>query len=135
MKIFDTIAKLGHEQLVLCADESAGYRGIIAIHDTTLGPALGGTRVWNVMDTVAYTADIWDPATGQWTIGAAAVRARLEAAYAAAIQDPTVRSRLEAIGYDPARDAPGEFARAIRQDRLAARAIMRVAGSAAPRAR
>lgn len=47
MKIFDTIAKLGHEQLVLCADESAGYRGIIAIHDTTLGPALGGTRFWN----------------------------------------------------------------------------------------
>lgn len=47
MKLFDTIAKLGHEQLVLCADESAGYRGIIAIHDTTLGPALGGTRFWN----------------------------------------------------------------------------------------
>lgn len=47
MKIFDTIAKLGHEQLVLCADDSAGYRGIIAIHDTTLGPALGGTRFWN----------------------------------------------------------------------------------------
>jgi leucine dehydrogenase len=47
MNLFDTIAKLGHEQLVLCADESAGYRGIIAIHDTTLGPALGGTRFWN----------------------------------------------------------------------------------------
>ena len=40
MKVFDTIAKLGHEQLVICADDSAGYRGIIAIHDTTLGPAL-----------------------------------------------------------------------------------------------
>ena len=47
MQLFDTIAKLGHEQLVLCADESAGYRGIITIHDTTLGPALGGTRFWN----------------------------------------------------------------------------------------
>ena len=47
MDIFNTIAKLGHEQLVLCADEGAGYRGIIAIHDTTLGPALGGTRFWN----------------------------------------------------------------------------------------
>ena len=46
MKLFDTIAKLGHEQLVICADETAGYRGIIAIHDTTLGPALGGTRFW-----------------------------------------------------------------------------------------
>ena len=47
MELFNTIAKLGHEQLVLCADASAGYRGIIAIHDTTLGPALGGTRFWN----------------------------------------------------------------------------------------
>jgi leucine dehydrogenase len=47
MKLFDTIAQLGHEQVVVCADKSAGYRGIIAIHDTTLGPALGGTRFWN----------------------------------------------------------------------------------------
>jgi leucine dehydrogenase len=46
MKIFDTIAEMGHEQVVLCHDPSAGYRGIIAIHSTTLGPALGGTRFW-----------------------------------------------------------------------------------------
>jgi leucine dehydrogenase len=46
MKIFDTIAEMGHEQVVLCHDQSAGYRGIIAIHSTTLGPALGGTRFW-----------------------------------------------------------------------------------------
>ena len=38
---------MGHEQLVLAHDKSTGYRGIIAIHDTTLGPALGGTRFWN----------------------------------------------------------------------------------------
>ena len=38
---------MGHEQVVLCHDKAAGYRGIIAIHDTTLGPALGGTRFWN----------------------------------------------------------------------------------------
>ncbi|MBC7896403.1 MAG: Glu/Leu/Phe/Val dehydrogenase [Cytophagaceae bacterium] len=37
---------MGHEQLVLCHDKASGYRGIIAIHDTTLGPALGGTRFW-----------------------------------------------------------------------------------------
>ena len=35
---------MGHEQLVICNDASAGYRGIIAVHSTTLGPALGGTR-------------------------------------------------------------------------------------------
>src|SRR5881227_2965662 len=38
---------MGHEQLVVCNDTSAGYRGIIAIHSTTLGPALGGTRFWS----------------------------------------------------------------------------------------
>ena len=46
MKIFDTMAGMGHEQLVMCHDKSTGYRGIIAVHDTTLGPALGGTRFW-----------------------------------------------------------------------------------------
>lgn len=46
MHLFDTISGMGHEQLVICHDESSGYRGIIAIHDTTLGPALGGTRFW-----------------------------------------------------------------------------------------
>lgn len=38
---------MGHEQLVLCQDSASGYRGIIAIHSTVLGPALGGTRFWN----------------------------------------------------------------------------------------
>ena len=47
MKLFDTLETLGHEQVVCCYDKASGYRGIIAIHDTTLGPALGGTRFWS----------------------------------------------------------------------------------------
>jgi leucine dehydrogenase len=47
MNIFERIAEHSHEQLVFCHEPSAGYRGIIAIHNTTLGPALGGTRFWN----------------------------------------------------------------------------------------
>ena len=46
LALFDTIAEMGHEQVVMCHDKSSGYRGIIAIHDTTLGPALGGARFW-----------------------------------------------------------------------------------------
>ena len=46
MNVFETISDMGHEQVVLCHDPSAGYRGILAIHSTTLGPALGGTRFW-----------------------------------------------------------------------------------------
>ncbi len=45
--MFEMMSELGHEQFVACYDKSSGYRGIIAIHDTTLGPALGGTRFWN----------------------------------------------------------------------------------------
>ena len=41
------MAHKGHDQLVFWSDAANGYRGIIAIHDTTLGPALGGTRFWN----------------------------------------------------------------------------------------
>jgi len=47
MKLFDTIAGMGHEQVVLCQDSATGYRGVIAVHSTVLGPALGGTRFWN----------------------------------------------------------------------------------------
>jgi len=46
MKLFDTLAEMGHEEVVMCSDPSAGYRGILAVHSTKLGPALGGTRFW-----------------------------------------------------------------------------------------
>lgn len=36
-----------HEQVVFCHDAETGLRAIIGIHDTTLGPALGGTRMWD----------------------------------------------------------------------------------------
>ena len=46
MKLFDTLAEMGHEEIVLCSDPSVGYKGILAVHSTKLGPALGGTRYW-----------------------------------------------------------------------------------------
>jgi len=46
MGIFGQMEQYGHEQLVFCYDRSTGLRAIIAIHDTTLGPALGGVRMW-----------------------------------------------------------------------------------------
>jgi leucine dehydrogenase len=45
--VFDAVGVLGHEQVVFCHDEATGLKAIIAIHNTTLGPALGGTRMWN----------------------------------------------------------------------------------------
>lgn len=38
---------MGHEQVVFCNDKATGLKAIIAIHNTVLGPSLGGTRMWN----------------------------------------------------------------------------------------
>ena len=46
MDVFDQIHQAHHEQVVFCHDAESGLDSIIAIHDTTLGPALGGTRMW-----------------------------------------------------------------------------------------
>jgi leucine dehydrogenase len=44
--IFKELSKCNHQRVVFCNDEDTGLKAIIAIHDTTLGPALGGTRMW-----------------------------------------------------------------------------------------
>jgi len=44
--IFERVSKTNHEQVVYCNDESTGLKAIIAIHNTTLGPALGGCRMY-----------------------------------------------------------------------------------------
>src|SRR5690606_18534197 len=44
--IFEQIDTYGHEQVVYCHNKDAGLKAIIAIHNTVLGPALGGTRMW-----------------------------------------------------------------------------------------
>jgi leucine dehydrogenase len=46
MKISETRVP-GYERVLLGSDEAAGYQGIIAIHSTVLGPAVGGTRYWS----------------------------------------------------------------------------------------
>ncbi len=55
--VFDQIEELEHEQVVLCHDKHTGLNAIIAIHDTTLGPALGGTRMWNYATKAAGITD------------------------------------------------------------------------------
>jgi leucine dehydrogenase len=45
--VFEQIAASKHEQVVFCNDPETGLKAIIAIHNTVLGPALGGTRMWS----------------------------------------------------------------------------------------
>ena len=57
MDVLGVMEDMGHETVVFGHDGLSGYRGIIAIHDTTLGPALGGTRFWQYADNEAALTD------------------------------------------------------------------------------
>src|SRR5690606_27788604 len=50
MSVFRAPSFRDHEQVVFCNDPASGLKAIIAIHDTTLGPALGGCRMWSYAD-------------------------------------------------------------------------------------
>jgi len=56
-EIFSGMSELEHEQLVFCRDEATGLKAIIAIHNTVLGPAMGGTRMWNYQSEEAAIKD------------------------------------------------------------------------------
>lgn len=55
---FDTIESYGHEQVVYCSNKELGLKAIIGIHNTTLGPALGGTRMWNYANDEEALIDV-----------------------------------------------------------------------------
>ena len=46
MKILEYMENNKHEQLAMFTDPESGLKALIAIHDTTLGPAAGGVRIW-----------------------------------------------------------------------------------------
>lgn len=58
MGVFASLGNSGHEQVVYCNDSATGLKAIIAIHDTTLGPALGGCRMWNYEDEEQALTDV-----------------------------------------------------------------------------
>ncbi|MEH7237000.1 branched-chain amino acid dehydrogenase [Bacillus sp. JJ1562] len=72
MEIFSYMEKFDYEQLVFCQDKQSGLKAIIAIHDTTLGPALGGTRMWTYASEEAAIEDALRLAKGMTYKNAAA---------------------------------------------------------------
>ena len=56
--VFEKIKNDNHEQLVFCNDDSIGLKAIIGIHNTVLGPAIGGTRMWNYNSDAAALKDV-----------------------------------------------------------------------------
>ena len=57
MDVLNKMVKHGHEQVTMYSDPETGLRGIIAIHDTTLGPSCGGTRMWPYASEADALAD------------------------------------------------------------------------------
>lgn len=56
--VFSLAAEMDHEQVVFCHDEATGLKAIIGIHNTILGPALGGTRMWNYSTEQEAVTDV-----------------------------------------------------------------------------
>jgi len=70
--VFDKATARGHEQVAFAYDPASGYKGIIAIHNTRLGPALGGTRMWAYPTEEAALTDAMRLAEGMTYKAAAA---------------------------------------------------------------
>ena len=52
------MSKYNHEQLLFCNDNDTGLKAIIAVHNTILGPALGGTRMWKYSNEMEALHDV-----------------------------------------------------------------------------
>jgi leucine dehydrogenase len=56
--LFAVLKEMEHEQVMHCYDKTTGLRAIIAIHNTALGPSLGGTRVWTYKSEAEALQDV-----------------------------------------------------------------------------
>lgn len=72
MNIVETVEVDNFEKVVTLRDPETGYRGIIAIHSTKLGPAIGGTRFWNYPSEDEALTDVLRLARGMTYKNAAA---------------------------------------------------------------
>lgn len=85
---FELISKHGeHEEVLFCHDKNVGLKAIIAIHNTALGPALGGTRMWNYKSEEEALIDVLRLSKGM-TYKAAAAGLNLGGGKAVIIGDP-----------------------------------------------
>lgn len=72
VELFPYLETYEYEQLLFCHDSTSGLKAIIAVHDTTLGPALGGTRMWTYESEEAAIEDALRLARGMTYKNAAA---------------------------------------------------------------
>ena len=87
--VFEQMAVHRHEQVSYWYDPVSGYRGVIAIHNTALGPALGGTRFWRYVSDAEALNDVLRLARGM-TYKAAVAGLNLGGGKSVIIGDPSI---------------------------------------------
>lgn len=90
MEIFEQLAQYGHEQIVYCRNDDVGLRAIIGIHNTTLGPSLGGCRYYNYASEAEAVRDVMRLSRGM-TYKAAVAGLDLGGGKAVIIGDPALK--------------------------------------------
>ncbi len=99
MPVFENTDFSDHEQVVFCTDRETGLKAIIAIHDTSRGPALGGCRMWAYGREADAVTDVLRLARGM--------------TYKAAISDLPLGGGKSVILGDATRDGTPELFRAM----------------------
>lgn len=95
VELFDLISERDHEQAVFCHDKDSGLKAIIGIHNTTLGPALGGCRMWTYASDLHALNDVLRLSRGM-TYKAAVSGLNLGGGKAVIIGDPRT-AKTEAL--------------------------------------
>lgn len=95
MDLFETIHQTEHEQVMFCHNKGAGLKAIIAIHNTVLGPALGGLRMWPYASEAEALNDVLRLSRGM-TYKAAVSGLNLGGGKAVIIGDPA-KDKSEAL--------------------------------------
>ncbi|MCB9667921.1 MAG: Glu/Leu/Phe/Val dehydrogenase [Alphaproteobacteria bacterium] len=91
MQPFVQMTEMGHEQVLFCRDDVVGLKAIIAIHDTTLGPALGGCRLYDYASEQDALTDVLRLSRGM-TYKAAVAGLDLGGGKSVIIGDPSIKS-------------------------------------------
>ncbi len=91
MTIFEQLSSYDHEQIVFCRNDDVGLRAIIAIHNTTLGPSLGGCRLYDYASEADAVRDVLRLSRGM-TYKAAVAGLDLGGGKSVMIGDPSLKS-------------------------------------------
>ena len=91
MAVFEQMASMDHEQVVFCRNDAVGLRAIIAVHNTSLGPSLGGLRLYPYTSEGEALRDVLRLSRGM-TYKAAVAGLDLGGGKAVIIGDPSIKS-------------------------------------------